>query len=591
MKLVLSLFLWFTFLLLPTTVYANQVPMELTAWHVLENGIFDNPSVSCLERDGPSQWEEREGGLGILIHESLPCQTVITPMSEEYYGLRRFSLVFTMKIDDAAHDHNILVLWKDRDNFSDFHLVGQNIEYEKIVNGQPVFSVSSRLQLGPQSTHRYRVEHDESTGVTKLWRDGLPIFTVIEPEDTPQLPSAWVGFRASVGAQRTSDVTFSDFAVENLGQTYSTTTSRIKQDDPRWAHLEYDSAIKWSTDKPTIARWGCALTSAIMVLQSYGITHLPSGQPLLPDTVNAWLLTQPDGYFGEGHLNWRALTRLALEIHKLHGTTKLEFTYELPDNKLGWLTETLALGKPVILDLEGHFVVAHEAGEGEKDFLIHDPLFPFFTLKEYRNTFLSARLFTPSQTDLSAITIVAPLHASLSFTTADGEELDVTKVLLPPLEKNAHEPLQLHDIPKPPHEHIFIRVQSTHPSSIPLTFFSYATEGAVTTKNVTVTTSSQEGEVLESHWSIDSQTQTILSLPNNSSDHTQLMPNKTPFFIPLLEQWKAELQDFSSLEVAHNWLSSVHWILETSWSNAWLSHSEKQVLLLELQRALNEKFP
>lgn len=590
MKLIVIALIGILALLFPKALLAFQAPMELSSWQILENSIFDNPSSECLERDGPSMWEERTDGIGILIEQSLPCQTVITPKDTKYFGLRRFSLVFTMQIDDAGHDHNILILWKDRNNFSDFHLIGQNIEYEKIVNGKPVYSVSTRLQLGPRSTHVYRVEHDESTGITKLWRDDVAIFTVIEPENTPELPDAWVGFRASVGEQRTSDVTFSHFNVENLGKTYTTTTSLIKQNDSRWGHLEYDTATLWSNDKPTIARWGCALTSAIMVLRSYGITQLPDGSPLLPDTVNTWLLAQTDGYFGEGHLNWRALTRLVLEIHKIYSTTKLEFSYELPENKLSWLKETLALGKPIILDLDGHFVVTHQAGAGEKDFLIHDPLYTIFTLKEYGNTYLSARLFTPSQTDLSAISIVAPLNATLTFTTTNNTELQVTKILLPPVGKSAHSPIQLYDLPKPPDQNISIRVQSSAPQPIPLTFFSYSRTGEISKKEILVTVSHPTGIQLETHWSQENQMQTLSSTPMTETP-LQLLSMSTPFLEIWRDEWKRQLHNFDSLETAQKWLAGVTWILDQSWKSSWLSSVDRQLLLLELRTELNKKFP
>jgi hypothetical protein len=591
MFIVWLILLGIIYFLTPMSVQAAELPMNLSEWQVLESSRFDDPSKTCLERDGPTHWEERDGGLGVLINESLPCQTVIAPKDPQYFGTRRFALNFTMKIDDAGHDHNILVLWKDRDNFSDFHLIGQNIEYEKIVGGKAVYSVSTRLALGPQSTHSYRVEHDESTGVTKLWRDNKPIFTVIEPDDIPELPSAWIGLRASVGQQRTSDVTFSQFRFENLGRTFTTTVPLFKQNDPRWKDLEYDHAQSWSSEKPTIARWGCALTSAVMVLHSYGIKQFPDGTALLPDALNSWLLTQKDGYFAEGHLNWRALTRLVKQIAEVHGTTKLEFTYELPVDALGWLTQTLESGRPIILDLGGHFVVSHQAGAGEYDFLIHDPLYPFVKLKDYKNLYLSARLFTPSQTDLSAITVVAPLSTSLQFFDKNNSPLMATKILLPPLEGDNHEALQLYDLPKPPLENVQIRVQSSDALTVPLTVFTYNSIGQGKKSDILLDIQSSDGKDIILPWSQETNVRT-LELPSQANlGELRLYSTKTPFLFSWLTSWKTELESIPTLELAQKWLAGCIWMIERAWRNTWISQTERLALFLLLEQSVREKFP
>jgi hypothetical protein len=44
----------------------------------------------------------------------------------------------------------------------------------------------------------------------------------------------------------------------------------LKQYSPQWKDLEYDSASSWAPLEPTIESWGCALTSASMVLRKDG---------------------------------------------------------------------------------------------------------------------------------------------------------------------------------------------------------------------------------------------------------------------------------------------------------------------------------
>lgn len=586
-----GLLLILIFLIFPKKVWALSPVLE--QWHVQENSQFDDTTIPCLERDGPSQWEERENGLGISIDQSLPCHTVITPKDPSYRGLRKFSLEFTMQIDENAHDHNILVLWKDRNNYIDFHLYGKNIEYSKILEGKPVFSSVYAAGNWFQKNHHYKVEHDASLGITQLWQDGRNIFTVTEPTDIPSIEDAWIGLRASVGEARSSDVTFKNFTATNTGITTTLTTPHILQNDPNWGKQTYDHAHTWSPGNPTLSRWGCALTSAVMVLHNYNIKHFTDGTTLNPGTLNSWLLSQQDGYFGEGHLNWRAITRLVAQLAPHYGTTKLEFSYVSPTNKLEWLRETLHKNMPVVLDMGGHFVTAYSAGPGDNDFRIHDPLFPITTLKKYHSTFLSARLFTPSQTDLSAVTIIAPNDISLTFTTESGSEVAVTRVPLPPLSDPLNNSkrtatLQLYDIAKPPDENIVITARSTQPDQSIIEMYTYTIDGESKTSKISVPFTSPEGS--------------SLLLSGNNTDTRQVIPQYVlsqevtadishPVVASFLSRWKTELLGLSGLPQLELWRKNIEWILETAYRNEWLGTLEYQSVKHILDEMIIDRFP
>ncbi len=582
----LFLFLGFHFCAKTVQGFGNAIPLSLNDWQVAENARFDDPEKPCLQREGPVSWQEHDEAFLIDIRESLPCQTVLLPKDEKYFGLRRFALSVTLEIDTPGHDHNLLILWKDRHNFTNLHFIHDRLEYEKIVGGVPVYSVSTRLRLEPRSKHRYKIEHDLSSKVTRIWQDEMPVMTVIEPASTPDLPPAWVGLRAAVGAVRSSRSVFSHFIVENLGDVVGTTTPLIKQNDPLWKNEVYDRANLWAPSQATLSRWGCALTSAVMVLHGYGIQELPNGEPLWPDSLNDWLLEQSDGYFGEGHLNWRALTRLAAQLAQKNGSTKLEFLYASPREKLPWLREMILSGKPVILDMGGHFVAAHQTGPGEQDFAIHDPLFPLESLRDYKNTFLSARLFVPSQTDLSAVTLIAPLDAQIQLFDENDTVIRGTHLFLPSL-KEGGETLQLLDWPKLDWQKVSLHVQTSAQQSVPLTIFSYSPTGEMQHFSPSVAIDKPEGVVIDFLMSEEG-----LLLPDLPEQEGNFIPViASPHIQRLIDRWQQDLLEIVSSEKTLAWEKSEHWLLTQGWKHNWLTVTEYQVLLEQISWMAREKFP
>lgn len=162
----------------------------------------------------------------------------------------------------------------------------------------------------------------------------------------------------------------------------------FSQTDPRWKDEVYDNASKWAgIDKYGIGRWGCALTSAAMVLQENGVKAL-DGSELDPSKLNSWLKSQPDGYVGLGYLNWLAVSRyVKLSFDAGHSPTKLEFV------------RTSSPTFPSILGLPGHFVVVH--GEDGDNWLINDPAKSSVTSIPKNTALSSVNTFVPSMTDLS----------------------------------------------------------------------------------------------------------------------------------------------------------------------------------------------
>jgi hypothetical protein len=213
-----------------------------------------------------------------------------------------------------------------------------------------------------------------------------------------------------------------------------------QRDDP-WGPLEYNSASNWAPPSadPTIARWGCTLTSVAMLLRYHGITSLPNcldqdsreltGCPELvglevdPLSVNRWLLKEPEGYDIEGNVNLYAIQALS----KRAGRNLVYRKFGAWD--LAILRNEIENGRPAIVELDlsyiglpgSHFVVVKGFREPSV-FLLNDPdLLEAETLAEYGPTHKSIRTFIPTNTDFSAIFLSITPPQDFLLTNSEGE--------------------------------------------------------------------------------------------------------------------------------------------------------------------------
>lgn len=162
------------------------------------------------------------------------------------------------------------------------------------------------------------------------------------------------------------------------------------QIDPVWKDDRY-GGIWWSERSPhrTIGNEGCAVSSSAMVLSSYGKNSQVSVDP---STLNSWLRSQTVGYVG-GSVNWFSVAKYAREI------MGIDLWYRgrgSGDGKA--LSSQLCSGEPIILELNGHFVVAK--GVFDDSWLINDPLNKSNVLSQYYgNWFKSTRRFSVMEKD------------------------------------------------------------------------------------------------------------------------------------------------------------------------------------------------
>jgi len=183
------------------------------------------------------------------------------------------------------------------------------------------------------------------------------------------------------------------------------------QNDLRWKDVEYDksSLSEWGTH--SIGDWGCAMTSANMVIANFGYTLLTDGvTDLTPPNLNTYL-SDHAGY-ANTYLKFPSISSMVSKIKQSDPIyteySDLELEY-IPYDRARLISE-LGNKQPVILKLvtpttqNTHFVVAKGYGQGK--IIINDPLDinntdAYLEDKYVDEDYVSMIIFKPSNTDLS----------------------------------------------------------------------------------------------------------------------------------------------------------------------------------------------
>ncbi|CAN5359220.1 hypothetical protein BH10PAT1_BH10PAT1_5730 [soil metagenome] len=239
-----------------------------------------------------------------------------------------------------------------------------------------------------------------------------------------------------------SKVWYDNIQVSDLTEPIPLNVPDLKQYSSPWGNQTYDHANLWSTN-PTITHWGCALTSADMILQYYGFT-------VNPKDLNTWLNSQPDGYIGNGLLNWLAISRYS----ETHATNQPSLEFSRQTNTNENLSNELTNNRPAILEEPGHFVVA--TSQTDTSFTINDPAYSDRpTLDSYNNTFNSIETYTPSHTNLSYIMLTINPEFDLKVYDTNNQEITGNTFIQNPLiddmdnSKTSGNALKIFMFPKP----------------------------------------------------------------------------------------------------------------------------------------------
>jgi hypothetical protein len=313
--------------------------------------------------------------------------------------------------------------------------------------GQDAFLNGASIMLGNDIWYFVRI--DALAGSIRIYINNQLVFDVVDSNPTLSggiAIMAWPGYYNGSGS--VTVVQYDNIFVESINEfppaptptPYPTPSGLnvlpIKQGNQPWGDLEYDTAHNWATRAAiTIRRWGCALTSAVMVLNYHGVKKMPDGVDLDPATLNSWLLAEKNGFVNGGFVNWWGIRRLTEIANKLWDSPILDFRkYKTFDHNI--LDSHLADSQPDILGVKnnGHFVVA--TGKTPGSYSINDPASGLATLEKYSSTASSIAHYYPTQTNLSALYLTTGSNIELFLTGptdfAAGKNAPGGNVVVPP---------------------------------------------------------------------------------------------------------------------------------------------------------------
>lgn len=570
--------------------------LGLDQWQEVFNGQLHDPTLPCRTKTSEHvSWEAINGTAQLTIDGSVPCRVVLQPR-----GLpdlpSQWQVEFTFEPYYSLADYNWLVLWQDQHNYLGFHLFDSTLYAEKVVQGQGYALQPETIPFHFSAGERYQVslQYEPDLGRITLLINGEEKAQFWERVGDPQVVGGWPGLAGSVGAARNfSRVAYDNWRLWALELTEPEAVTLpvllLQQTDPRWSQLLYDQADTWSPEDPSVARWGCALTSAAMVFRFFGLTTLPDGQALTPATLNTWLQQQADGYVGQGWLNWRALSRLSGQIEQLGEAPALEFRYqEIPTDFVPWFRSLFWQGWPLIVAAPDHFVVAHGYSALTEDILIRDPAFARTTLRPYLNQPLSGRLFIPTHTDFSAITLLAEPGVILE---------EPTGTVLPVVETWPY-PVWVYDWFQPTAGEYTWYLRNSSQESRLVTILTYDQTGHVRQTATTLPPHTQHQAL---NLQFDPQGETYqLQLPGLVSSSLERRELKrwllrddmfSPWLIDRHLDWQQQLAAASSLVAAQTLTQT--WIdqLQLDLAHGWLSAAAVEKLQTDLQQLLQQQWP
>lgn len=314
-----------------------------------------------------------------------------------------------------------------------------------------------------------------------------------------------------------------------------------------WGPSEYDHAQFLGFPNITMDRWGCAVTSAAMVLNYHGMTQFADNSPLDPGSLNQWLkhnngyLTGTDADGPYSYLSWPAISKLTEDLFEASkSAVKLMHNRATPSaSTTTLLNEDLTVGKfPDILwvknaSTSGHFVVAK--GIVNETYAINDPEWNVPFLSSFDNNYMQVDRYIPSNTNLSYIVVV--VNPSVETLVSDPLGRRTGKYLhngqtqtfneIPNANYSFQDPISNPNdlgigeqlgtgvneflLPEPPDGNYSITLSSSKNTSYTINFAAYEDSGDNTVDKLEGTVAPNIDDVLDLHYS-----QTQSSLTNRS---------------------------------------------------------------------------
>lgn len=418
-----GLFLILSTLTRPTPVLASHKVFQDNFDDGNANGwiVTRNP---CIYNGLPAEWEVVNGELGIKINGG-GCVTEIMPNDGLWGSLGDdYSVEFDTHLVTGT-DHNFAFRYTDPDHWYDYHI-------------QSPGALIMQRMLAPENGSNV-ILGDFSNGQTIHFKivvngDDVKLYRGTNPElllyDNPHMggffPTGRIALQASAGADPNSETYFDNIVVTNIDDGGGATlpVPYYTQNSLPWGPSEYDSAASLGISSPTMDRWGCAVTSAAMILKYHGMNEFANGKPMDPGNLNLWL-DNNNGYQkrpGSSAIFWTSIQRLSKELFNAgKSNVKLVYSGHKPSsNTTTLLNNDLTTEKiPHILQVTtqwgSHYVVG--TGVLNNGYSLNDPEWNYPDLSNFiNNAYQHTHRYRPSQTNFSYIEFVVDPNVEVLIT-------------------------------------------------------------------------------------------------------------------------------------------------------------------------------
>ena len=208
------------------------------------------------------------------------------------------------------------------------------------------------------------------------------------------------------------------------------------QNDPRWTNTEYafSTALPQGKDwcGTTIGQCGCAMTSLANVLAVFNMVSTPTGEALEPESFNGWLnrdaqfsgqcFISPGYYCGE--VVWTDIQAFTAQRRLQDPSVPLLRFRGRGNGSEAEVRAELEAGRPVILEVKGHFVLA--AGLENGEIVIQDPYYPERDrYEDIAPMLISSRLFEVAER-AGGIVVMAQGDTEITITDSEGRVTGTT---------------------------------------------------------------------------------------------------------------------------------------------------------------------
>ncbi len=439
MKIVATILLNLLFFCCAMPIQANEV--------IFSDDFQSDLSKWTVSAGSPADWKLDAGTLVGTINKRNSI-TEILPANEFWTGSKYYSTEFDYKPFLGA-DKNFVFNYRDPNNWYEFHFSGNNLYLAE--NNSGVYTNLTNKIVPIQNGTAYKIKITVLKGdITLSINDEI----VLNHHDKTSMDKTGkIAFKVGTGAVYPSSASFDNLVVTSLDDTLG--VNLIRQDQEPWGPMEYDSATKWATasEGSTFKAWGCALSSAVMIMNFHGITQMPDGSLITPLSLNNWML-ENHGYYDGGNVQFPVLAALTKQLSDQYGHVALEYHREDDAADVRNLaTSEITAGRPVIVKKPGHFVVADGIVPSAEDFFIKDPINSVTKFSQLNAPLISTRTFMPSHTDVSYLSITTAPESQVQIYDSTGHLLEYTPVI--EQMENQSNPgefspaVQLIEIPKP----------------------------------------------------------------------------------------------------------------------------------------------